>query len=188
LTSPLSSNIVYRGRLFSLDRLAIRSRRYRSQGAVLLCLLAVNFLFLVVFVTPVYRDMMAGEASLQATRAKMGQLIQYQKAQEAVADLEKTLLTQQELALLADRLPAMARRHQLAIPGVSYQTERQKEGEVRKISFSFKVSGRYSDIRRFIHEVEGLQKFLYIQDMAITSSDKDSDRLELQVGMVAILR
>ena len=174
--------------MFSLDRLVTRSRRYRLQGAILLSLLAVNLLFWVIFITPVYRQKMASEVSFQAARTKMSQLLQYQKAQEAVVGLDKTLLTQQELALLTDRLPAMARRHQLTLPGVNYRNEKQKEGEVQKISLSFKVSGRYSDIRRFIHEVEGLEQLLYIRDMVITSSDKGPDRLELEMEMVAILR
>ncbi len=164
------------------------SQRYRLQGTVLFSLLAINLLLFLILVTPAYRHKVSSEASLHTARSKLSQLLQYQKAQEAVVDLEKTFLTQQELALLTDRLPAMARRHQLMLPGVSYQTERQKEGNVRRIALNFKVTGRYGDIREFIHELEGLELFLYINDLAISSTGKEPDRLELQIALVAVLR
>jgi Tfp pilus assembly protein PilO len=154
---------------------------------VLVVLLAINLFIFVIFVVPGYRDRETSGALLQSVRAKIGRFHQYQKTQEAVIDLEKTYLNQQELALLVDRLPAIARRHQLNLPGVSYQNEKQKQGEIRKIFLNFKVSGRYSDVRRFIYEVERLEQFLYIQDMVINSSTKDSDRLELQMDMAAVL-
>ncbi len=164
------------------------SQRYRLQGTVLFSLLAINLLLFLIWVTPAYRHKVSSEASLHTARSKLSQLLQYQKAQEAVVDLEKTFLTQQELALLTDRLPAMARRHQLMLPGVSYQAERQKEGNVRRIALNFKVTGRYGDIREFIHELEGLELFLYINDLAISSTGKEPDRLELQIALVAVLR
>ncbi len=164
------------------------SQRYRLQGTVLFSLLAINLLLFLIWVTPAYRHKVSSEASLHTARSKLSQLLQYQKAQEAVVDLEKTFLTQQELALLTDRLPSMARRHQLMLPGVSYQAERQKEGNVRRIALNFKVTGRYGDIREFIHELEGLELFLYINDLAISSTGKEPDRLELQIALVAVLR
>ena len=187
MTSPSSSNTIRKSGLLSLNLLPAWFNRYRLPSVVLLILLVANLLIFFVFVAPVYRDRAIGEASLQSARARIGRFHQYQKTQEAVIDIEKTFLNQQELALLVDRLPAMARRHQLDIPGVNYQNEKQKQGEIRKISLNFKVSGRYSDIRKFIHEVERLEQFLYIQDMLITSSTKAADRLELQVDMGVIL-
>ena len=174
--------------MFGLDKLIAWSQRYRLQGAVLFLLIAINLLLFLVLVTPVYRHKVSSEALLQDTRSKLSQLLQYQKAQEAISGLEKTFLTQQELAQLTDRLPAVARRHQLMLPGVNYQTEKQKESNVRKIALNFKVTGRYADIREFIHEVEGLDLFLYIKDLAITGASKEPNRLELQMQLVAILR
>ena len=187
MTSPSSSNTIRRSGLLSLNLLPAWFNRYRLPGVILLILLAANLFIFVFWVAPGYRDRASSEASLQSARARIGRFHQYQKTQEAVIDIEKSFLTQQELALLVDRLPAIARRHQLDIPGVSYQNEKQKQGEIRKISLNFKVSGRYSDIRKFIHEVERLEHFLYIQDMLITSSTKDAERLELQMDMGAIL-
>ena len=187
MSSLLSSNIVRPGRALSFDKLTQWSHRYRLEGAVFLSLLLVILLFSLIFVSPAYRHKMSSEAALQSARSRVSHLLQYKKAQEDLNALEKTFLSQQELARLADLLPAMARRHQLALPGVSYQTEKQKESELRKIDLNFKVSGQYTNIRKFIHEVERLEPFLYIQDMAIASSSKEFGRLELEVKMVAAL-
>ncbi|MGH7275103.1 MAG: type 4a pilus biogenesis protein PilO [Nitrospiria bacterium] len=184
----MSSNIVRPGRALSLDKLTQWSQRYRLEGAVFLSLLLVNLLFFLIFVNPAYRHKMSTEAALQSARSRVSHLLQYKKTQEDLNALEKTFLSQQALAKLADLLPAMARRRQLALPGVSYQTEKQKESDLRKIDLNFKVRGRYTDIRKFIHEVEGLEPFIYIKDMAIASSAKESSRLELEVKMVAALR
>jgi len=185
LSSPLSSNIVHLGRALSFDKLTQLFHRHRLEGAVFLSLLLVNLLFSLIFVSPAYRHKISSEAALQSARSRVSHLLQYQKAQEDLNSLEKTFLSQQELARLANLLPAMARRHQLALPGVSYQTEKKKESDLRKIDLNFKVSGRYTDVREFIHEVEGLDLFLYIEEMAIASSAKESGRLELEVKMVA---
>jgi Tfp pilus assembly protein PilO len=174
--------------VFGLDRLIAWSQRYRLQGTVLFSLLAINLLLFLVLVTPAYRHKIASEASLHTARSKLGQLLQYQKAQEAVIDLEKTFLTQQELALLTDRLPAMARRHQLTLPGVTYQTEKQKESNVRRIALNFKVTGRYGNIREFIHELEDFELFLYINNLAIASTSREPNRLDIQMEVVAVLR
>ena len=148
----------------------------------------MNLLFFLIFVNPAYRHKMSGEAALQLARSRVSHLLQYKKAQEDFNTLEKMFLSQQELARLTDLLPAMARRHQLSLPGVSYQTPKQKEGELRKIELNFKLSGQYADIRKFIHEVEGLKLFLYIEDMVIARSEKEPNRLELDAKMVAALR
>lgn len=131
---------------------------------------------------------MSSQASLQSVRARVSQLLQYKKAQEDLNALRKGFLNQQELARLANRLPEMARRYNLALPGVSYETEKGKESDLRKIDLAFKLSGRYADIRRFIHEVEALDLFLYIQDMAIASSDKEPSRPEIELKMVATMK
>lgn len=174
--------------MLGLDRLIAWSQRYRSQVTVLLSLVAINLLLFLILVTPAYRHKVSTEASLHATRSKLSQLLQYQEAQEAVVNLEKTFLTQQELALLTDRLPAMARRHQLVLPGVSYQAEKQKESIVRRIALNFKVTGRYGDIREFIHELEGLEIFLYIDDLVMTSTSKEPGRPDLQIELLVVLR
>jgi len=174
--------------VFALASLMAWSQRYRLQGIVLSSLLAINLLLFLILVTPAYRHKVSNEASLHASRLKLSQLLQYQKAQEAIVDLEKTFLAQQELAHLTDRLPAMARRHQLELPGVSYQAEKQKESSIKKIVLNFKVTGQYRDIREFIHELEGLELFLYINDLAMTSTSREPDQPEFQVELVAVLR
>jgi Tfp pilus assembly protein PilO len=174
--------------VFGLDRLIAWSLRYRLHGTVLFSLVAVNLLIFLILVAPAYRYTVTSEASLQAARSKLSQLLQYQKAQEAVVDLEKTFLTQQELALLTERLPSMARRNQLMLPGVNYQSEKQREGDLRRIALNFTVTGRYGDIRRFIDELEGLELFLYINNLVIAGTSRTPGLPDLQVGLVAVLK
>lgn len=186
--SPSNSNIVRKNRALNLDLMARWASRFRVWVAILLVLLLANILTSLVIVNPMYRLITAGQESLESTRSKINQLLQYKKAREDLISLDRAFLTQQDLARLADRLPSMAKRHGLLLPAVSYQEDRQKEAGFRKITLNFNLNGQYANIRRFIHEVESLDLFLYIQDMAIGSSAGESGQLNLRVRMVAVLR
>ncbi len=105
---------------------------------------------------------------------------------DALSGIEAAFLNQESLARLADRLPAMAKRYRLALPGVSYRPEKQTAEGIRTIALEFKLEGHYRNVRRFIHAVEGMEQFLFIDDMEFTSAGRDSNRLDLRVRMIAV--
>lgn len=188
MNSSWSLNIAHAGKPFSLKALLRQSYRHRFQVFLFAFLLLVNLFIFLAYLGPTYRQMLSTGLSLSESRSKISQLLQYTKAQEDLAVVRKTLLKQRDLAKLANLLPEMAKRHRLALPEVNYQIEKDKRDYLKRISLYFDLTGSYAKIRKFIHQAENLDLFLYIEDMSIAGSSRNPSDLTMKIRLVVLLQ
>lgn len=96
-------------------------------------------------------------------------------AQQQVEDLWKGLPTQNEFASFAMAIAEMGKLERVAIPGMAYHVEKAEGTVPVKATLTFKVTGNYGAIYRFIHRLEMTEPYLVIERLDAARLDK-SDR------------
>jgi len=96
-------------------------------------------------------------------------------AQQQVEDVWKGLPTQNEFASFAMAISEMGKLERVAIPGMAYHVEKAEGAVPVKATLTFKVTGNYGAIYRFIHRLEMTEPYLVIERLDAARLDK-SDR------------
>lgn len=96
-------------------------------------------------------------------------------AQQQVEDVWKELPTQNEFASFAMAISEVGRLEHVAIPGMAYHVEKAEGALPVKATLTFKVTGHYGAIYRFIHRLEMTEPYLVIERLDAARLDK-SDR------------
>ena len=96
-------------------------------------------------------------------------------AQQQVEDVWKGLPTQNEFASFAMAISEVGRLERVAIPGMAYHVEKAEGAVPVKATLTFKVTGSYGAIYRFIHRLELTEPYLVIERLDAARLDK-SDR------------
>ena len=100
---------------------------------------------------------------------------QARTAQQHVEDVWKALPTQNEFAAFALAISELGRLEHVAIPGMAYHVEKAEGALPVKATLTFKVTGDYGAIYRFIHRLEMTEPYLVIEQLDAARLDQ-SDR------------
>jgi Tfp pilus assembly protein PilO len=98
-----------------------------------------------------------------------------QDARETAKDMShvlRLLPTQRDFAQLPLTISEEATQRGVALPSVSYAFEKTDNAMASKAIFRGPVTGRYEDLRRFIHGLETSSQLLFIEDLDVTRSGK----------------
>lgn len=122
------------------------------------------------------------EAAFQTAKQNQEQLYRIRAlqekartAQQQVEDVWKGLPTQNEFASFAMAISEVGRLERVAIPGMAYHVEKAEGAVPVKATLTFKVTGSYGSIYRFIHRLEMTEPYLVIERLDAARLDK-SDR------------
>jgi hypothetical protein len=96
-------------------------------------------------------------------------------AQQQVEGVWKGLPTQNEFASFAMAISEMGKLERVAIPGMAYHVEKAEGAVPVKATLTFKVTGDYGAVYRFIHRLEMTEPYLVIERLDAARLDK-SDR------------
>ena len=96
-------------------------------------------------------------------------------AQQEVEDVWKGLPTQNEFASFAMAISEVGRLEHVVLPGMAYHVEKSEGTVPVKATLTFKVTGNYGAIYRFIHRLEMMEPYLVIERLDAARLDK-SDR------------
>ena len=115
-----------------------------------------------------------------------------QVAQGEVETLWKDLPTQYEFLSFAMAISEMGRREEVGIPGMTYHVDKT-EGELPvKATLTFKATGNYAALYRFIHRLEITEPYLVIESLdavRLDTSDRASSTLVvLNIKVATFLR
>ena len=86
--------------------------------------------------------------------------------------------------VLYPRLDQLARKANLALGAYRFHLDANPIGDLRKITMTMNLTGDYSSVRRFIHELETAPEFLVLESVAVTAAAEGDRRLNL-VAQVA---
>ncbi|MBS0156470.1 MAG: type 4a pilus biogenesis protein PilO [Nitrospira sp.] len=119
-------------------------------------------------------------------------LMHHREARNAMKDLTQvwTLLPgERDFGSLALGISDEAKREGVLLPALSYKTEPTTVAHTTKGLLQGAMSGRYEDLRRFIHDLETADELLFIEDMVLNrSGSSQGDALTSTIKIATYLR
>ena len=101
---------------------------------------------------------------------------------EKVTAFNKALPEEKEIVNLISQLTKLGTNLNLTVPGIHYAPLKETNG-YKNLSFTLAVIGDYEKIRRFIHGMETMRKFIYIEALTLKKAGESNDLIiELQVS------
>lgn len=165
---------------------------------ILAAALAINAALYALVVYPLSQRVASGEQEAgESTRALVAARKTFDSARgtvsgkkEADAELvkfyEEVLPSDMSAArrILYPRLDQLARKANLTPGAYRFHPDVNRSGDLRKITMTMNLTGEYSSVRRFIHELETAPEFLVLESVAVTTTAEGDRRLNV-VAQVA---
>ena len=86
--------------------------------------------------------------------------------------------------ILYPRLDQLARKVNLTPGAYRFHPDVNEAGDLRKITMTMNLTGEYTSVRRFIHELETAPEFVVLESVAVTTAAEGDRRLNV-VAQVA---
>ncbi len=118
-------------------------------------------------------------------------LTQHAEARRARADMARVLAAlpvRRDFAPLALGLTEQAKSNRVKIPGLTYQVEKTDMHGVSKAVLQGAATGRYEDIRLFIHNLETAEELLLIENVEVDRARQADQVLTVNLRIVTFLR
>jgi hypothetical protein len=119
------------------------------------------------------------EAAYQAAKQSQEQLQRTRTlqekaraAQQQLEDVWRALPTQNDFSTFAMAIAEVGRLEHVAIPGMAYHVDKPEGVLPVKATLTFKVTGDYGAIYRFIHRLERTEPYLVIERLDAARLDK----------------
>lgn len=151
------------------------------------------------FLVPAQRQLVAMQNAYEASRQDHRKLVIHKHLQERVLrgrqELERvwnTLPEEKQFPALAVTISEFGKRMNVSIPGMSYSIQPSNKGLPMEGSIQFSAVGEYSDVYRFIDQLETSKSYLVIEslDAAKTTARQISGTtlVQLHIRVVTFLR
>lgn len=180
-------------------RVLIEKRRLWLPLAIAL---GINALIYAAVVYPMSRRVAsAAEQAERATRSLGGARRAFNEAKDTVASkdrADKDLNTFYTRVLPPDhagaqtatylKLRQLAQQVNLKAESQTTVAERDRDSRLEKLRTTIKLSGDYSDVRRFIYQLETTPEFVVIEDVALAQTEERNAPLELTLEVATYYR
>lgn len=144
------------------------------------------YLFMVV---PVQDRLARMEADWRAARQRLAQHVEAKRIRSDLAQVLAIFPEKRDFAPLALGITDEAKRNRVSLPALTYKVEKPEVGLVSKAVFQGSVTGRYEDLRRFIHHLETAEELLFIEDLdMVSAAGKQSESLTFNIRIATYLR
>lgn len=154
---------------FFLKRLWIkRNRGLQAAGLACACFLALNLVFYLMTIRPLVSDLSMRESRNAELRKQHAEGVLFQKQRKTFGSLSAGVPTQKDMPLLVKDLGQAARGLHLSVGSVNYEIPRST-GEITMLAFTFPVTGKYADLKRFAYEVETSRRPVGIETFELKS-------------------
>ena len=140
-----------------------------------------------------------GLADLQAQRQHIEtewgtvrqSLMRHREARNATKDLTQVwalLPGERDFGPLALGISDEAKREGVILPALSYKTEPTTVAHTTRGLLQGAMSGRYEDLRRFIHDLETADELLFIEDLELNRTGNSQGALTFNIKIATYLR
>lgn len=169
----------------ALAELLIKNRKAQLLTLLLTGLLLANGGFYLFRTKPASLKASGLETRLQDNRrsmkAKQDQYRLYAsfgRGKEQLETFKKMLPAKSDYTGILRKVFKMAKEDGVksdSISAMKKEVAQNQEEDIVQISFSMPVTGRYKDVRKFIHDMESSSLFLNIDDLGLDSNEKTGD-------------
>jgi Tfp pilus assembly protein PilO len=165
---------------------------------ILAAALVINAALYALVVYPLSQRVTSGEQEAgESTRALVAARKTFDSARGTVsgkkeADVELVKFYEEVLPpdlsgarrVLYPHLDQLARKANLTLGAYRFHLDPNPIGDLRKYTMTMNLTGDYSSVRRFIHELETAPEFLVLESVAVTAAAEGDRRLNM-VAQVA---
>ena len=92
---------------------------------------------------------------------------------------------EEKLLEILKEIDLLAHRYGLMKSNISYIDKQLEKEKLIQLDIVFPLTGRYSDIRRFIYSIEESDYFLIIDRVELVSLDRATDNVNLNIHLRA---
>ena len=140
-------------------------------------------------VAPAQGRLAQAETSWMAARQRIAQRLEAKEARKHLTGILNALPGHRDFAQLPLALSEVARRDRVSMPDLSYALEKPHAGGFAKAVLKGSVSGRYEDLRRFIHHLETADGFLFVEDLDVSQrGTKKGEMVTFQITVSTYVR
>lgn len=155
-------------------------------ASLLLCTwLVIHF----ALVSPAKSRVAEWEAQWSAARER---LVTHKEALRVLKDLQQVLNAfpvKRDFVPLAWGITEEAKRNRVTVPSLTYQVGEATGQLATKAVFQGSLTGRYADLRRFIHQLELAEELLFIEDLdVVRAGPQERDRVTFRLRIATYLR
>jgi len=115
------------------------------------------------------------QASWVSARLQLARHQESMKIKEDLRQVWAVFPLVRDFAPLALGVTEEAKRDHIALPALSYKTERTAIPDATKAILTGTVTGRYEDLRKFLYNLETAQELLFIEDLNLIRSGNLQD-------------
>lgn len=171
--------------IVQLDRLrgwlaGAAARRLRVPAGVAAFALLLTFLVYGLAVVPAAARLRSAHEGYAELKQQHADALLFQKQKQALAGLNKGIMTQKDVPLLIKDLVLAARARNLMVGTVSSDIPTPAASGLTVLTFTVPLTGSYSGIKRYLYEIETADRLVGIQDLRL-ASDKSSVKLDLKL-------
>ena len=140
-------------------------------------------------VAPAQDRLAQAEAAWMAARQRIAQRLEAKEARKHLTVILNAVPGHRDFAQLPLALSEVARRDRVSMPDLSYALEKPQAGGFTKAVLRGSVSGRYEDLRRFIHHLETADGFLFVEDLDVSQrGTKKGEMVTFQITVSTYVR
>jgi Tfp pilus assembly protein PilO len=164
--------------------------------------LILNAALLIVIVLPLSRKVSGGEEEAQRASTELSAARRdYDSARATVtgkaqADVELKRFYQDVLPssfsgarrVLFPSIEQLAKKSNLRYHDANIQADGEPIGDLQKVSMTFNLAGEYTNIRRFIHELETEPEFRVIESVALAQAEEGERGLNVTAHVATYYR
>jgi len=161
------------------------SSRLRTALVLATGLLVTNLLLYSLLIAPARGRLSDGETKYAELKKRRTEALLFQKQKQELAGFMAGMPAQKDMPLIVKELVQTARKLNLSVAAINYDIPKRGGEELAMLTFTFPAEGRYSDVKRFIYEVETSDRLVGIQDVNL---DSDKGRVKLQMKLLMYIK
>ncbi len=147
----------------------LRENSRKLMPVMLVCvgLFCADLLIYGALIAPASVRLQAMETQSAELRRRHAEAVLFREQRQLFAGIMAGIPAQKDMPILVKDLVQTAKRMNLSVSGVKYDMPSRAGAELAMLSFSFPAKGRYSDIKRFIYNVETSDRLVGIQELKL---------------------
>lgn len=139
-------------------------------------------------VMPAQARLDQAEAAWRAARDKAAQRLDARAARKDLTLVLNALPAHRDFVQLPFALAQVAQWDRVAMPSLSSSLEKAEAGRFPAAMLRGAVTGRYEDLRRFIHHLERTDGFLFIDSLDVSQSNKKAGTVTFNLTVRTYIR
>lgn len=160
-------------------------RKLAFPAALCACIAILDLVLFVSLLSPALARLESALAATADLKRRSAEAALFQKQKKAFSGMAAGIPSQQDVPIVIRDIVQTARRLNLSVGAVNSDIPAPGSEGMAQFTFTVPVTGRYPDLKRFIHGMETTDRLLGIQGLFLKA---DKGRVSLIVKLVTYIK